>query len=284
MTEQEKQQARIRRSIKNMPSLSTTVGKVLEVCSKTDASPNELNKVISLDPVLTGQVLKLINSSYYSLVDKVTSLPRAITMLGMNTVKNMALSTAIIASVGSRGKTQGFSVHKFWAHSLSVGVAAKLFAGLRGYNVMQREELFFAGLLHDLGKVIIGSEYQQILAIVEEEERSLIDIEREFLGITHQDVGLQIAEKWNLNPFLTSCISSHHDFDSEGMEDERIAFVTLADMYCNLNVSEHSDNKFPNLSRQKSLLEVTGLEWDDVLGKGEEIVEEIEKAKVFLKV
>ncbi|HIP82374.1 MAG TPA: HDOD domain-containing protein, partial [Desulfocapsa sulfexigens] len=76
------------RFIKRIPSLSTTVGKVVEICSRTDASPNELNKVISLDPVLTGQVLRLINSAYYSLVNKVTSLTRAITMLGMNTVKN----------------------------------------------------------------------------------------------------------------------------------------------------------------------------------------------------
>lgn len=284
MTEQEKQQARIKRSIKKMPSLSTTVGKVLEVCNRTDASPNELNKVISLDPVLTGQVLKLINSSYYSLVDKVTSLPRAITMLGMNTVKNMALSAAIIASVGSQAKSKGFSVHQFWAHSLSVGVAAKLFAGLKDYDIMQREELFFAGLLHDLGKAIIGAEYQQIYTIVAQEELPLINVEREVFGITHQDVGRQIAEKWNLNPFLTSCISNHHDFDIEVVEDERIAFVTLADMYCNLNIPENSGNKFPDLTRRESLLEVTGLEWDDVLGKDEEIRNEIEKAKVFLKV
>lgn len=97
--DKERQRRDIERFINKMPSLSTTVGKVLEICSRTDASPNELNKVISLDPVLTGQVLKLINSAYYSLVNKVTSLTRAITMLGMNTVKNMALSTAIIRSV-----------------------------------------------------------------------------------------------------------------------------------------------------------------------------------------
>ena len=99
-------QKKIEKFIRRMPSLSTTVGKVLEICSRTDASPNELNKVISLDPVLTGQVLKLINSAYYSLVSKVTSLTRAITMLGMNTVKNMALSTAIIQTVATAKKSK----------------------------------------------------------------------------------------------------------------------------------------------------------------------------------
>jgi HD-like signal output (HDOD) protein len=72
--DKERQGRDIERFIEKMPSLSTTVGKVMEICNRTDASPNELNKVISLDPVLTGQVLKPINSAYYSLLNKVTSL------------------------------------------------------------------------------------------------------------------------------------------------------------------------------------------------------------------
>ncbi|MDP2104936.1 MAG: HDOD domain-containing protein, partial [Desulfobulbaceae bacterium] len=76
--------------IDRMPSLSTTVNKVLEVCNSPKTSANDLNRVISLDPVLTGHVLKLINSAYYSLPNQVSSLARAIIMLGLNTVKNLA--------------------------------------------------------------------------------------------------------------------------------------------------------------------------------------------------
>ena len=77
--------------ISKMPSLSTTVTKVMEICNKPDTSPNDLNRVISLDPVLTGQVLKLVNSAYYSLPNQVTSLTRAIIMVGLNTVKNLGI-------------------------------------------------------------------------------------------------------------------------------------------------------------------------------------------------
>ena len=77
--------------ISNMPSLSTTFGKVMDICGAADVSPNELYKVISLDPILTAQVLKLINTTYYSLANQITSLIRAMTMLGLNTVKNMVL-------------------------------------------------------------------------------------------------------------------------------------------------------------------------------------------------
>ena len=115
---------KIRLFVDKMPSLSTTVSKVLEICSRPDTVPNDLNRVISLDPVLAGQVLKLINSAYYSLMNKVTSLTRAIIMLGLNTVKNLALSTAIIRSVGQAKKSQALPIREFWAHSIAVGVMA----------------------------------------------------------------------------------------------------------------------------------------------------------------
>ncbi|MDR0496536.1 MAG: HDOD domain-containing protein, partial [Treponema sp.] len=81
--------------IKNMPSLPTSVTKVMEICNNPQTSPADLNQVISLDPVLMGRVLKLINSAYYGLGQQVKSLARAIIMLGMNTVKNLALSSAV---------------------------------------------------------------------------------------------------------------------------------------------------------------------------------------------
>ena len=104
---------KIRLFVDKMPSLSTTVSKVLEICSRPDTVPNDLNRVVSLDPVLAGQVLKLINSAYYSLMNKVTSLTRAIIMLGLNTVKNLALSTAIIRSVGQAKKSQALPIREF---------------------------------------------------------------------------------------------------------------------------------------------------------------------------
>ena len=281
--DQNKQRKKIERFINRMPALSTTVEKVLEVCSKTDASPNELNRVVSLDPVLTGQVLKLINSAYYSLVNKVTSLPRAITMLGMNTVKNMALSMAIIATVGMGRKSKALPISRFWAHSLGVGVAAKMFGAKAGLDIMEREELFFAGLLHDLGKVPFGDEYFDVIAACRQEEAPLINMERKILGTDHQEVGRLIAEKWKLNDFLVECISGHHDVVEDGL-DKRIAFIALADMYTNIMQYGSAGNQFPDESVKGELLDMTGLSWGEVDVMGEDIASEIEKAKVFLQV
>jgi len=96
---------KLQKYIDRMLGLSTTVTKVLEICNHPNTSPNDLNKVISLAPVLTGQVLKLVNSANFSLPNKVTSLTRAISILGLNTVKNLALSMAILKSLGKNTST-----------------------------------------------------------------------------------------------------------------------------------------------------------------------------------
>ncbi len=275
----------IKKFIKRMPSLSTTVGKVMEICSRTDASPNELNKVISLDPVLTGQVLKLINSSYYSLMNKVTSLTRAITMLGMNTVKNMALSTAIIRSVSGAKKTRALPTKKFGAHSIGTGVCAKMLAKANGVPVMECEEYFVAGLLHDLGKIPFGDEYTDVLDRVNEEQRPLIDIEREMLGVDHQVVGKMIAEKWKLNQAMTTAINFHHDVE-EAPEEHRVraSYVGLANMYANILDLGYAGDPFPDGDTADVMLELTGLTWEMFGEIAESVEAEIEKAQVFLQI
>ncbi len=283
--DKERQRRDIERFINKMPSLSTTVGKVMVICSRTDASPNELNKVISLDPVLTGQVLKLINSAYYSLINKVTSLTRAITMLGMNTVKNMALSTAIIRSVTGSKKSKALPTSKFWAHSISAGVSAKLLGEVKGMPVMEREELFLAGLLHDLGKIPFGDEYIDVLNIAKLEQLPLHQVELDVMGIDHQEVGLMIAEKWKLNQVITTCIGSHHQVGMlSGELGQQVALVALGNIYSNIVDHGYAGNPFPAEEEVDRLLTTVDLSQDQFCGIGDRVVEEVKKAEIFLKI
>jgi putative nucleotidyltransferase with HDIG domain len=279
----EKQRREIEKFIEKMPSLSTTVGKVMEICSRTDASPNELNKVISLDPVLAGQLLKLINSAYYSLVNKVTSLTRAITMLGMNTVKNMALSTAIIRTVAGTKKSRALPTTKFWAHSIGVGVSAKLLGEAKGLPVMEREELFIAGLLHDLGKVPFGDDYIEALNIAKFEQLPLYEVELDVMGINHQEVGLMIADKWKLNDVITSCIGTHHETtELQGEIGQKVALVALGNMYTNIFDLGYAGDPFPRENEVELFRQRVNLSPDEFCGIGERVIEEIHKAEVFL--
>lgn len=283
--DQDAQRKQIEKFIRRIPSLSTTVGKVLEICSKVDASPNELNKVIALDPVLTGQVLKLINSAYYSLVNKVTSLTRAITMLGLNTVKNMALSTAIIRTVSGAKKSKVLPTKKFWAHSISVGVSAKLLAQVKDIPLMEREEFFISGLLHDLGKIPFDDDYIHVLSMAKREQIPLIEAERQLMGIDHQEVGLMIAEKWKLNKAISSCIGSHHDVDQLDEEYQRqAAFVALGNVYSDIYDIGFAGDLYPSEKEVEKLLDLTELSWLEFADIRDDIDTEIQKAQIFLQI
>lgn len=276
---------KIRIFVDKMPSLSTTVSKVLEICSRTDTAPNDLNKVISLDPVLTGQVLKLINSAYYSLVNKVTSLTRAIIMLGLNTVKNLALSTSIIRSVGQANKSKALPIKKFWAHSIGVGVMAKLLAVERGLPLADREEYFVAGLLHDLGKIPFGDEYTEVLIRTKKTQEPLIRLEQRIMDIDHEEVGYMIATKWKLNAVITDAICHHHAPLLAAPENQGlVATVALADFYICLFDIGYAGNRFPDEEQLAPLLEMSGLEWGAIVNLSAAVDAEIKKAEIFLKI
>ena len=206
-------------------------------------------------------------------------------MLGMNTVKNMALSTAIIRSVSGAKKSRALPTAEFWQHSIGVGVSAKLLGTASGLPVGEREELFIAGLLHDLGKVPFGDEYIEVLTLARNEQRPLIDIERDLMGIDHQEVGMMIAEKWQLNTVITSCIGDHHQA-GEAAEACRsqVAFVALANMYINIHDFGYAGDPFPEVGDIEGLLGIVGLSWQDYAAIGEDVVKEIEKAQIFLQI
>jgi len=273
--------------IDRMPSLSTTVTKVLEICNKPNTSPHDLNKVISLDPVLTGQVLKLINSAYYSLPNQITSLARAIIMLGINTVKNLALSTAIL---GTLGKTASpFPMDTFWAHCLCVGVTAKTLAASKKIPPTQQEEYFVAGLLHDLGKLPLHNcfpeEYSQAVALADLEQGPLYRAEETIMTTTHAQAGELIAAKWQFNETIAQCIAFHHT-PSRANEETRnmVAIIALANCYANIYEYGFAGDYYPTLPDLEEFLRLTNFSWQDLQHLTVRVEGEIEKAKIFLQV
>src|SRR3989338_9451827 len=113
-------------NVDKLPSLPTSVAKVMEVANNLKASPNDLSNVIKVDPVLTAKVLKLINSAYFSLPDQITNLNRAIILLGVNTIKNLAISTAVIGQF-SKTKHKRFDIDKYCKDCIAVAGLSKKF-------------------------------------------------------------------------------------------------------------------------------------------------------------
>lgn len=274
--------------IDRMPSLSTTVTKVLEVCNSPKTSANDLNRVISLDPVLTGHVLKLINSAYYSLPNQVSSLARAIIMLGLNTVKNLALSTAVIGALGKNSCFTALPMDAFWAHSICVGVTAKALAVARNVPSSVREEYFVAGMLHDLGKIPLNicfaSEYAQALQLAALEQGSLLRSEQLMVGVDHGVAGRLIGEKWRLSPSIVDSLALHHA-PEQAPEDCRdlVATVALSNLYANIYEIGSAGDIYPESPFLMRILEMMDLKWSDFTPLHDIVQTELDKAQIFLK-
>jgi putative nucleotidyltransferase with HDIG domain len=274
--------------IDRMPPLPTSVGKVLEICQKPNAQPSDLNKVISLDPVLLARVMKLINSAYYALPQEVTSLVRAIIMLGLNTVKNLALSTAILGSLNkSHTSSAVLNLDGFWLHSLCVGVMAKQLARLRGVPPQEQETYFFCGLLHDIGKVPLNNrvpeDYLTALQASWENRLALVQAEALTLDFTHTDAGSLIIRTWQLSEDIQDVVAFHHTpLDYRGNHRDLVYTVLIADYFSNIMEIGFSGNRYPS-PPPAEVYRTLGLTWSQVEDLEPVVRDEIERAKVFLK-
>ena len=274
--------------IKTMPSLPTTVTKVLEICNNPQTSPADLNHVISLDPVLVGRVLKLINSAYYGLGQPVTSLARAIIMLGINTVKNLALSSAIMGQLPSGKNSHGLDMEGFWRHSLCVGVSAKFLARKRGIDAKLTEEYFTAGLLHDIGKIplnaVLSREYMLTVSTADRERKSLYLVEESDLGLDHCTAGAMIRDAWKLDGAVGDAIAHHHNYSGyEGANNDVLYSVIAANRFASISGIGFSGDRYPEKTDPR-MWETLGVTWE-IFEEIEKVVSgEIEKAEVFLKI
>ncbi len=287
MEERERQIKQLSQYIQRMPSLSTTVSKIIEICNDPTTSPMDLNQVVSLDPVLMGKVMKLINSAYYGLSNKITSLPKAIIMLGINTVKNLALSTAVLGKLYKQEQFNSLHMEGFWRHSLGVGVIAKQIAIHRNVDSKIIEEYFIAGLLHDIGKIplnhVFPEKYLKSMAVSDRLHEPIFLSESRVFPVNHAKVGELIAKTWNLGEQIKDCIGSHHVADEyEGEHHEILYTIVVADYFATFLEIGFSGNSFPRRPSEK-IMNALGLDFSIIDDIEAVVSAEIQKASIFLQ-
>jgi putative nucleotidyltransferase with HDIG domain len=280
---------KVRAYILRMAGLSTTTLKVLRVCNDPDTSANALNRVISLDPVLTGRVLQLVNSAYYSLPSKVSSLTRAIILLGINTVKNVVLSFALFESFSKQDAFRAFPADGFWAHSLSVAVAAKMLAAEQGVAPSEREDYFVAGLMHDIGKIplnhLFPEEYRRAANWARSSGTSMRAAEQAVIGIDHGEVGGVIAKRWELGPLLAASLALHHEPPSPRDDGLRLVdAVALADVLTHTMGAGIPGGGGAGADEAHRTLGAWGLSPETAAALAAAVALEVEKAQVFLEI
>jgi HD-like signal output (HDOD) protein len=199
--------------VDKMPAFRSSVQRLLQLASDLNADNREIVHVIESDPLMTVKILKVINSPFYGLTQKISSVQRAVVHLGINSIKNMALSVAAIGVLPVKNQAD-FDSRAFLLHSLTCASLSKMLADRLHVPAEQSSDYFVAGLLHDFGKIVfaefIPTSYGQVLKIAKEQQLALHDIESEMLGIDHSQAGKLLAQHWGLADALISAIDHHH--------------------------------------------------------------------------
>ena len=202
--------------VEKMPAFPKSVQQVVQLTSDVNASAKDIVRVIECDPVMTVKILKAINSSFYGLSQKITSVQRAVVHIGLNTIKNIALGVAAMGILNANNKAN-FNTSDFLLHSLTTAAISKMLAERIGLSSTECSDCFVAGLLHDFGKVVfaefIADEFKLALEKSQEQQLSLHQTELEFIGLNHSQAGKMLAEKWELSEALIDAIAHHHDLD-----------------------------------------------------------------------
>ena len=222
--------------IDDLPTLPSVVTKLMEMSEDSKSSAEDIAKVITLDPALTAKILKIANSAYYGFRQRASSLDGAIVTLGLKVVKSLALNVSVIEAFSSTGVKGEFDKKKFWEHSIGCAVISKLLAKRAGYSYVELEEAFTAGLLHDIGKIILDrylhDEFGSVVRMAMDENIAVIEAEEKILGIDHTEVGHWLAFMWKLPEELQWVIYSHHNPELAVRDARKLtSIVTLVIAY-----------------------------------------------------
>lgn len=193
-------------------SLPEVCIRVNEMMGDTQVTASDIGKVIGQDAGLTARLLKIVNSSFYGFPSRIETVSRAVTVIGLRELRGLVLAASAIETF-SKIPNDIFNIVNFWRHSVYCGVVAQLLAELQ--NVLHSERLFVAGLLHDVGKLIVCNKLPKLSREVIEkvilEGRLDFEVEQELMGFDHTEVGGELLKEWQMPETLYEAVRFHHE-------------------------------------------------------------------------
>ena len=219
------------KNIRMLPPLPAAVDKLCKLASNTNSDVFEVAQVISGDHALTAKLLKVVNSAFYSLSQKVSTIFQAVIILGYREIRSIAMGFSVMNISRSLILNACIPIEEFWKHSLATAILSKKIA--KKFRYKDPEEVFVAGLLHDIGKLILMNyslkEYSDILQQAELLKHRLYEVETRTFGLDHAKAGEKLCEYWKIPSHLCIAIGNHHTPSLPKEGNEIAFFIQMAD-------------------------------------------------------
>jgi len=271
------------RRIEEIPTLPAIITRILEVLEDESSSARDLERIVSCDQSIAAKVLKIANSAYYGFPREITTIHRAIVMLGFHTVKGLALGSSIFETLFHPGGTSHFDRTAYWLHSIACSRCAMALG--RELGEPDPEEAFLGGLLHDIGMVVMDhvmhEEYSLVLERAIREGGSLDQLEREACGFDHGEVGAWLGERWKFPPSLLDVICFHHRIsESKKPLTMLVAAIHLAD-FCSNEAGLSVTGRHDCSDLQQEALKLTSITKKNLIDLTDRIRDEREQIEAF---
>ena len=199
-------------NIIHLPALPSIAMEVISIIEDPKTDAHTLSSLISKDQVLTSKVLKIANSPFYGYSKTISTLDFAIVVLGLDTLKDAVLSVALVSQL-SKNTSKNFDINSFWDHSIATSIIARELA--KHLKLKTRAEAFIAGLIHDLGILILNqyfqNEFEEVVNVMKSENVLITVAEQKVFGVTHDEVGSWLAQRWNFPKILIEAMRFHHN-------------------------------------------------------------------------
>ena len=240
--------------IENLPATPQILPELMKLVKDPDVDSERIVKLIMLDPSLTANVLRISNSAFYRGTEAVSNPDEAVMRLGFKQIYNVVIAAAGATALTPAQEGYGIDTGELWKHSVTAGVAAQLIArDLRHDDI----DAFTAGLMHDIGKIVLGtaleSKYTDILDETRDAQASLVEAETRILGVNHADVGGRLLERWKFPPHLVDAIRFHHDPEAAGESGRLASIVYLGNLVAYFMGNGFGGNAFAFRGREEAL-------------------------------
>ncbi|MEO6094466.1 MAG: HDOD domain-containing protein [Fibrobacteria bacterium] len=283
--ESKKRYQRIIQDLGQIPTMPTIAAKVMQIVNDPHSSAEDVAKFISRDVALTSKVLRLANSAFYGIPRTISSVNSAIVILGFNTIRSLVLSASVLKVFPQKpGLAASFDRKAFWKHSFMVGIASRMVAQIyRKKRLVDMETAFSAGLLHDIGKIILeqfsNDDYVPVLKAAKEQRLPLVMVEKSMLGMSHADVSGMLVDKWQMPNELKGPIVHHHSPMEDKTSQDMACIVHYANHLCHVKGSGCMDNEtYAPLIKDVEAVLGLGITEESLL---EELEKHIQEAEPF---